>query len=524
MSTDLSLSLRCADGTEIASEWVYEGASAFEWLRDRSHWPLPMAPMEEWLFNHGSPGSDRAWEEADLIAPAMFYRFQLAGPYLYARMTMDPPERLGEMVPKYMAVGAKYDGNLGFWRQYCQPRIERTCKEIDALAPGADFQQVAELWFYGFYQTFTSLPMHGLATLQLTMMLQEAFGEEAGLLAFEVMQGGENATQDIDREIWELAELARSTPAVAAIIRDTEMGAMEKLRNEPAARSFMSAFDALINRHSRRSQGWMILEKTWGEYPEGALALVRAQLGADAVSPDELREITARRRKESTERVLAALPAEKHAEFRGIVDSLDGYVFVREGRAYWQLVICGQMRHFLLRVGADLVAKGRLDTAEDIFFLTPEQIADTSADLRGRVKAGRAQWERYRDLEPPPIIGTAGETAEAAAKMQAEFRGQPASRGEVTGTARVLASPDEGHRLQKGDILVCVMTTPAWTPLFAIAGGIITETGGALSHPAITAREYGIPAVVALNGATTAIKDGQTVSMDGAKGMVKIAG
>ena len=88
---------------------------------------------------------------------------------------------------------------------------------------------------------------------------------------------------------------------------------------------------------------------------------------------------------------------------------------------------------------------------------------------------------------------------------------------------RVLHSPDEGDKLQRGDILVCVLTTPAWTPLFAIAGGVVTETGGALSHPAITAREYGIPAVVALESATTRLKDGDLITVDGGAGTVSLA-
>ena len=78
--------------------------------------------------------------------------------------------------------------------------------------------------------------------------------------------------------------------------------------------------------------------------------------------------------------------------------------------------------------------------------------------------------------------------------------------------------------MRPGDVLVCVMTTPSWTPLFAIAAGIITETGGALSHPAITAREYGIPAVVAVKDATARIRDGQVVTIDGGKGVVSLRG
>ena len=105
-----------------------------------------------------------------------------------------------------------------------------------------------------------------------------------------------------------------------------------------------------------------------------------------------------------------------------------------------------------------------------------------------------------------------------------ELRGAPASRGQVTGPARILHGPEEGVRLQPGDILVCVMTTPAWTPLFSMASGIVTETGGPLSHPAITAREYGIPAVVAVKDATARIRDGQIITVDGGAGTVSLSG
>ena len=217
----------------------------------------------------------------------------------------------------------------------------------------------------------------------------------------------------------------------------------------------------------------------------------------------------------------SSLP-EKHDQLRGLVQALDGYVSVREGRAYWQLVSCGVMRNFLLRVGEHLVRQGRIDAADDILVLTPDDVTGGSSDLRPRVVAARAEWEHLRAIEPPFVIGTPGEVTAEAERRGEELRGSPASRGTVTGTARILHSPDEGARLQQGDILVTVMTTPAWTPLFAIAGGIITETGGALSHPAITAREYGIPAVLALRDATTRLRDGQKITLDGATGVVTV--
>jgi pyruvate,water dikinase len=285
----------------------------------------------------------------------------------------------------------------------------------------------------------------------------------------------------------------------------------------------MSGFDALIERHGRRSQGWALTAETWGERPEAALALVRAQVGAERVSPNELRERTARRRSEATERVLALLPPGKHEEFRGIINDLDGYVNIREGRAYWQLVISGDMRGLLLRIGEELLKHRRIDRADDIFFVTPEDyLVDATSDLRALVAVRRDEWDRWRRVHPPLVIGTPGEVLAEAESKRASLRGSPASRGQVTGPVRVLKNPEEGPRLHQGDILVCAMTTPAWTPLFAIAGGIVTETGGALSHPAITAREYGIPAVVALADATTRFKDGDIVTVDGTVGTVSM--
>ncbi|MEX2247402.1 MAG: PEP-utilizing enzyme [Dehalococcoidia bacterium] len=101
-----------------------------------------------------------------------------------------------------------------------------------------------------------------------------------------------------------------------------------------------------------------------------------------------------------------------------------------------------------------------------------------------------------------------------------ELRGAPASPGQATGPARILRGPDQAARLRPGDILVCATLTPAWTPLFSSAVGIITENAGALSSPATIAREHGIPAVVAAKGATTRIRDGQTVIVDGATGVI----
>jgi pyruvate,water dikinase len=426
---------------------------------------------------------------------------------------------MAAMAPRYIAVGQEFGSALGMWTSYCEPRIKGAIAGLEAMDAPADFQRAAETLFYGFHQTFTCLGLLFIPNMQLSAMLTQYEVEDAELTGYELTQGGDNATQQIDEEIWKLAELARSTPAVAKTIEAAGDGALAALRAEPAAAKFVAAFDDLIARHGRRSQGWMLTVETWGERPEAALALVRAQLAADRVSPEELRKRTTERRQSATDRALAAIPPERHDEFRGVLKQLDGYVYIREGRAYWQLVISGAMRGLLLRAGDALVREGRIERAGDIFFVTPDDITG-EGDLRARVDAGRVEWARAKAIAPAPFIGAEGESSAKAAEKRAELKGSPASRGTVTAPVRILRSPEEGAKLQRGDILVTAMTTPAWTPLFAIAGGIITETGGALSHPAITAREYGIPAVVALEGATSRFKDGDIVTVDGTAGTV----
>jgi len=265
-------------GLEIPVEWVYPGAEAHEWLRDTEHWPAPMPPLELWLHRHGVAGADRAWEEAGMEAPAVFYRFQYAGPFLYARESPYEPERMMRNVLRYREVSREHGGAERFWLEFCRPRIVRVCRELAEWDDRAGLLALGERWAYAFHQTFTSLAPMFEPGMALNTVLEEIFGEEAPLVALEVLQGGENATQAIDAEIWELAELARRTPAVERLIADAGGdGALASLREEPDAGVFIAAFDALIGRHGSRAQGWELVMPTWREPTRGA---ARADPGA----------------------------------------------------------------------------------------------------------------------------------------------------------------------------------------------------------------------------------------------------
>jgi pyruvate,water dikinase len=180
-------------------------------------------------------------------------------------------------------------------------------------------------------------------------------------------------------------------------------------------------------------------------------------------------------------------------------------------------------------VGEALAADGRIASAKDIFMLTTAEARAglSGADLHELVTARRETYaaELRRRRVPRVLLsdGTEPETAVAAASSaDGALVGTPASAGTVTATARVVLDPIGAH-LEPGEILVAPSTDPGWTPLFLTAGGLVMEMGGANSHGAVVAREYGIPAVVGLPDATTRISTGDRITVDGATGTVRPA-
>jgi rifampicin phosphotransferase len=196
------------------------------------------------------------------------------------------------------------------------------------------------------------------------------------------------------------------------------------------------------------------------------------------------------------------------------------------------------LRRAVRRVGDEFVRAGMLATADDVFFLTQKEVAaalrsNTTGDLTGKVMQRRREWERRRAFVPPLRLGEIpfalkrgldqleAALAPHAAPSDAVLRGLPASPGRVSGPVRIIRGPAEFDRLRPGDVLVAPTTAPAWTPLFARAAAVITDTGSILAHTSLVAREYGIPAVAGTGDATIRLRDGQMVTVDGNTGVIE---
>ncbi len=182
-------------------------------------------------------------------------------------------------------------------------------------------------------------------------------------------------------------------------------------------------------------------------------------------------------------------------------------------------------REILMEVGEALVQQGRIEEKEDIFYVTTEDIR-SGGDLEKKVKENREQYRLDLQRTAPRLLTSTGESIYSANMEVGEnaLVGIPVSPGVYEGRARILSSPEEGSKLEKGDILITAGTNPAWTPLFLKLGALVMETGGPISHGSVVAREYGLPAVAGVAGATSKIKEGQRVRINGESGQVELMG
>jgi len=224
-------------------------------------------------------------------------------------------------------------------------------------------------------------------------------------------------------------------------------------------------------------------------------------------------------------------------QFRRLLFDAQRLISIREEQTQELTLAWPVLRRAVVRIGESLAARGDIAAAADVFFLTRSEVLDL---LDGRRAPGIdvAEREAMRDaaarLDPPLVAGTlsplaarmlAGMTKLAGARPSAHalVTGTPASAGRATGPVRVVRDAEAFADLQPGEILVAPLTAPAWTPLFGIAAGVVTDVGSVAAHAAVIAREYGIPAIVGTGDATRRLHTGMRVTIDGGTGTVEPA-
>jgi len=310
------------------------------------------------------------------------------------------------------------------------------------------------------------------------------------------------------------------------------------LQSEPRATAFCAAFAAFLKEHGHRAVREPELSTPrWREDPSFLLEVVATHLNAPTLSsPTALRRRQLEARRAATRKVRRLLPAALRPLLAVLLPVAQDAARLREELRSLTTESIGMYRSIFLEVGRRLHADGMLCAADDVFFLTIDEVAGMLRDgprrLLDRVLERRAR--HAADLgapDPPPLFrlqaaapGTPNEApaAEPGEPGELVLRGQPGSAGQVEGTVRVLASPRDGNALRPGEILVARTADVGWTPLFLVASGVVLDLSGPLSHPVVVAREYGLPAVVGTGRAAQLLHTGDRVLLDGDRGTVRL--
>ena len=356
-----------------------------------------------------------------------------------------------------------------------------------------------------------------LARRRLAKLFEDA-PEATDLLGAAEMELPGNPTAEMGRGMFELAAFDE--------LQSTTDGAEfeTRIRERTYSDAFLAAYDAYLERFGCRC----IREIDAGtpRFYENLPAFFD-QLRAIDIGSDTMRGAE-RRRTAAIERLLEIARARgKEKQARKNVDTIRGLAGYREAPKYFFVYTLDLLRRRALALGERFVGEGRLDDRQQVFHLTPAQVAqaerDPDTDLRGpmaRNMAPRERLDRVRNW--PRMIDSRGRIPQAPVPESADgLVGDPISPGTVAGRAKILHGPYE-KPLEEGEILVTHASDPGWTPIFINAAGVVLEVGGALQHGAVIAREYGLPCVSGIEGATDLVADGQMIEVDGSSGIVRI--
>ena len=345
----------------------------------------------------------------------------------------------------------------------------------------------------------------------------------------------DNPTSEMNLALWTLAQTLQADQPTATLVQNTPPAQLaEAYHTKRLPSALQHGLEQFLTTYGHRSVNELDLGvPRWSENPTYVLSVLASylQLTGAAQAPDRQFQRVAH----EAQVMLSELTHRAQSKSR-LGGLLVGFLLrraralggLREMPRYILALLLAQARTLLWPIGDALVQAGRLAQASDIFFLSLPEVhsALDGADYRSIVHERRVQYGKEGARRHVPLVllsdGTEPTIAQAAATVGTEvLKGTPASPGRVTAPARVILDPHNAQ-LARGEILVAPSTDPGWTPLFLTAGGLVMEMGGAMSHGAIVAREYGIPAVVGAAGAIKRIRSGQVVTVDGTTGTITL--
>ena len=408
-------------------------------------------------------------------------------------------------------------------------------RDLSALSDEAVWAEAQQGWYprlmhyMGYHAQILSMGLTSFYLMQ--SFLERALGRPE--LVYELLAGLEGViAAEMVPDLWEVAQALEAAGVAGVVLENEPAVALARLREEQAAAPALARLEAFLRRHGHRAPieaEWRY--PRWIEAPEPVIEMVAGYLAGGEV-PRAVAGNGAeagRRQAEAVAQVEGAVGPLRRAYFRSGLARLQRMMRLRDNGQHYLVKLLLPIRHLYATLAERWAGRGWLTEADDFYFLVVAEIevllaagspSATSLDLAAIVAGRREAYKYWLTQMAPEALDAAGEPVVDEMEAGEGLSGMAASGGRVEGIARVVSSPAEASRLRPGEILVTHATDPGWTPVFATIGGLVLEVGGQLSHGAIVAREYGLPAVVGVSQATIRIADGQRVVVDGTGGRV----
>ncbi|MBI4497617.1 MAG: hypothetical protein HY689_06960 [Chloroflexi bacterium] len=430
-----------------------------------------------------------------------------------------------------LAVSWRY--RTATWFQEELPALERALATLEAVDLAACTDQevaaylstVSERMEAGFRARWRSVAAALRTLAPLLVLLRFLEGPRAAATLGDLLAGLPTVTTTMNAELARLAQQIAASPRLAALFRDLAPEDLERRlaqdEGDPVIADFQRALAAFLARYgARETGGFGVANPSWQDDPAVVLATLASLAQAGNLrSGSESAALAQAAQARVLARLVGPLRALRGPFLKALTGAREAYR-LREDSHFHLMRFLPLLRRGALELGRRWTARGLLREPEEVFLLKLKEVAALARgegqdlrpllERRARRRAqARQSWVRARgdvqtDGAPGAVLHATG-----------------ASRGVAIGRARLIRDEREFHRLRPGEILVAPYTSPSWTPLFAVAAGVIAETGALLSHAAIVAREYGIPAVVGLAGATHLLHDGELLAVDGERGAVR---
>ena len=531
------------DAFPIAWDDPRDAALAWEW--EEMHCPRVFTPLAgDYMASIIEDGMNYRYEKFGM---PVRYRCRLINNYVYIGEELDPT------VDRATLQEQAREGRLAltktvrrYWEQRVFPTLMDSYKWMErAPVETAPLSKVAEAWAELWRLIRLLYSLHFMTNAGSYQALDSLIDLCTSLLdgvsdadALRLVQGLPNDLQRVQWDLFGLTRQAREDSKVAAIITERTHSALTELKSFERGREFLIALDEFLSRHGHLGQSFDDLAlPSWKDEP----ALVILEIGKRLREPEQDPESARQRLAEDAEQ----LADDIRVRLRGRPDDLarfeEALAHARtvgpltESHNYWlDRMVHAHSHRFAVRVGQRLVHAGVIEAPADIFYLYEREVGELlrkPKSMRPLVAARKADLKHWSAIQPPKYLGTPSDLGTPSGRFDspppeqtdaALLKGTGACPGKVAGPARVVVTPEQFEGVKLGDILVCPSSNPSWVLLFGIIRGLVTNTGGVLSHAAVVAREFGVPAVVGTGEATRRIRDGQWIEVDGTAGEVRI--